>query len=340
MRVLLPVQVDQVFTREQAESLGAHCEVKTSFSTFWENQGHFDIVQLNWPEELTQWREPTDIELVLLRRVLKQWREAARIVVTRHNFHPHYADTERYRELYEIVYAAAHAVVHMGEFSVREYRERYAGRKFIDSQIQAVIPHPVFSSYPETVDQQGAKRGLGINSETYVLLAFGRIQSAFEKNIVIDAFLQLPFKDKIVIVPGWKSAQGKEPVNRIKWLRVRASKRFRREDRFVSAAEVSALFSAADLALIPRNNVLNSGLISLCIKFDCPMISPKCGNLTEIAEKMGVPTFNPDDESSLRNLLLDGSLKRGVPANYQALRTEFSQASTVQKYENLYRKLL
>ena len=64
MRVLLPIFVDQVFPREQAEALRSQCDVETSFEAFWENSGQFDVVQLNWPEELTQWREPTDIELL------------------------------------------------------------------------------------------------------------------------------------------------------------------------------------------------------------------------------------------------------------------------------------
>ena len=208
MKVLLPSSVDQVFTREQADALAKYCEVDTSFDAFWGGNGQYDIIQLNWPEELTQWREPTDIELVFLRRRLTELRTKSHIVVTRHNFHPHFGDTERYRELYDIVYSAAHAVIHMGSFSVQEYLSRYAAHHFLAEQVQTVIPHPIFSSYPDTVTRSEARAQLGLKPKAFALLAFGRVNSGIEKNIVVDAFFDLPVKNRVAIVPGWTKTQG------------------------------------------------------------------------------------------------------------------------------------
>jgi len=341
MRVLLPIYVDQVFPREQAQGLREHCEVETSFEAFWENRGRFDIVQLNWPEELTQWREPTDLELILLRRVLQEWGKTARIVVTRHNFHPHYADTEKYRKLYEIVYLAAHAVIHMGEFSRREYCQRYVGMEFLQNQIQEVIPHPVFSSYPDTLDRHSARRSLGVGPDTFVLLAFGRVQSAAEKNIVVDAFLGIPTRDKIAIVPGWKRAAAKEPVNRIKWARVRASGRFRCENRFVPDEDVGALFRAADLCVIPRVNTLNSGIVSLCIRFDCQMIAPDCGNIREQAVSMECGVFDQGNNLSLKvaieKLVLSERKNR---TSYERLRKCLESARIAKRNFGLYERII
>jgi hypothetical protein len=340
MRVLLPIFRDQIFSREQAEGLRAHCEVETSFKAFWEKRGRFDIVQLNWPEELTQWREPTDIELLLLRRVLERWRAQSRIVVTRHNFHPHYADTERYRELYDAVYSAAHAIVHLGEFSRREYGKRYAAQEFPSSQVQEVIPHPVFASYPDNVDRSAARKVLGIGPNSFVLLAFGRVQSAVEKNIVVNAFRSIPLRDKVALVPGWRSAPGREPVNRLRWLRLQHSSRFRRKNRFVPEDEVAAYFRAADLAIIPRDNVLNSGLVSLCIKFDCPMLAPDCGNLKELAELMHCPVFNRNNLNSLESSIRHAVARVAVRPSFHDLTTILESGATAKQYLVLYRKTL
>ena len=332
MRVLLPVFTNQIFALEQVRSISQYWEVETSRDAFWDNDGNFDIVLLNWPEELTEWKEPTNLELAFVRRVLQRWAETSRIVVVRHNFHPHYADTEPYRKLYDIVYQAAHGVVHMGHFSAAEFEKRYAKYDFLGSQAQTVIPHPIFAAYPDNVTRDEARRCLGIKRGAFMLLAFGRVQSAAEKNLVINAFSDVSVRDKIALVPGWKKTPGKEPVDRLRWLILSSSRRFKREGRHVPEGEVATLFRAADLVLIARTNVLNSGLIPLGIKFDSPMVVPECGNLRELGEALGCSLFDPDSRRSLRDAVRKSIRGSTRPPDYSQFRELFNTEAIARKY--------
>ena len=315
-------------------------EVNTSYNAFWNHDRSFDVVQLNWPEELLGWREPTDLELVFMKRTLERWRKSAQIVVTRHNYHPHYSDTPKYRKLYDIVYSAAHAIVHLGEFSRDEFLSRYSGSDFLENQIQAVIPHHIFSTYPADVGRSAAREFFGLDSDTITLLSFGRVRSAFEKNLVVDAFLTLPRAKRVALIPGWHTSQPKEPVNRIKWAKLRYLYDFRYAIGYVPPDEVGHYFMAADLVLIPRENSLNSGLISLCIKYDCPTIAPDCGNLTEMALSMNCALFDPNDLSTLAAAMEKTISNVEQRPSYCHLRQSLSAERIGQKYSDLYRSLI
>ena len=75
MRVLVPVYDEQLFITEVIKSYNSLCTVETSFEDFWLNKGTYDVIHLHWPEYLFKWKLPTDIELLLLEKVLKKWQE-------------------------------------------------------------------------------------------------------------------------------------------------------------------------------------------------------------------------------------------------------------------------
>ena len=65
---------------------------------------------------------------ILLEKVLKNWQEnGAKIVITRHNYLPHSQNPERFETLYEVIYKTVDAVIHLGAYSIKEYKIRYDG---------------------------------------------------------------------------------------------------------------------------------------------------------------------------------------------------------------------
>jgi len=204
MRVLVPVYDEQLFITEVMNSYNSLCTVETSFENFWLNKGTYDVIHLHWPEYLFKWKPPTDIELLLLEKILKNWQEnGAKIVITRHNYLPHSPNPERFETLYEVIYKTVDAVIHLGAYSIKEYKIRYDGL-LPKKQVQAHIPHPIFTNYPNTVTKSEARQHLNIGKDTVVMLVFGEVRKASEKNLVLEAFDAIDTKDKLLIAPGEK----------------------------------------------------------------------------------------------------------------------------------------
>src|SRR5580658_5751348 len=79
-----------------------------------------DIVHLQWPEEMTDWRVPTPKQTddIILR--LDRWASRARLLLTVHNLYPHgqHGDAAFHR-LFTAFYKRAEVIHHFGETSKR-----------------------------------------------------------------------------------------------------------------------------------------------------------------------------------------------------------------------------
>ena len=291
MRVLVPVYDEQLFITEVMNSYNSLCTVETSFENFWLNKGTYDVIHLHWPEYLFKWKPPTDIELLLLEKVLKNWQEnGAKIVITRHNYLPHSPNPERFETLYEVIYKTVDAVIHLGAYSIKEYKIRYDGL-LPKKQVQAHIPHPIFTNYPNTVTKSEARQHLNIGKDTVVMLVFGEVRKASEKNLVLEAFDAIDTKDKLLIAPGWKFSKTKEPINSLKWLKVKQSKKYRITQEFITKQRVQYYFKAANFVFLPRIDTLNSGVPFLAAVFNTPIVGCKTGNITQVLKENGMPIF-------------------------------------------------
>ena len=299
MKVLVPVYKEQLFITEVIKSYEPYCEVDTSFNTFWLTQGNYDIIHLHWPELFFKWQLPKDLELLLLERVLKEWQQkGTKIVVTRHNYLPHGPNPERYEPLYTLIYNHVNAVIHMGKYSEKEYLQRYKGL-IPKNQVQAYIQHPIFTNYPNTVTKSEARQHLNIGKDTVVMLVFGEVRKASEKNLVLEAFDAIDTKDKLLIAPGWKFIKTKEPINSLKWLKVKQSKKYRITQEFIKNQRVQYYFKAANFVFLPRTDTLNSGVPFLAAFFNTPIVGCKTGNITQVLKENGMPIFTHCSKSEL-----------------------------------------
>ena len=303
MRVLVPAYDKQIFITEVVNSYKALFEVDINYDKFWLTEGDYDIIHLHWPEYLFKWEEPTDLEVLLLCRVLQEWRDkGAKIVITRHNYLPHRPNPERFEPLYKTIYTNVDAVIHLGQFSIKEYHIRYNG--FIpEKQVQAYIPHPIFTNYPNTISRKEARKYLKIGQKTLVMLVFGAIRTAAEKTLTLKAFNAIDQKDKVLLAPGWKFTDTKEPVNRLKWVQVKNSKKYRITQEFIEDAHVQYYFIAADFVFLPRTDTLNSGVPFLAAVFNTPIVGFQTGNITEILKANGMPVFTHSSSAELTEVI-------------------------------------
>jgi D-inositol-3-phosphate glycosyltransferase len=168
----------------------------------------------------------------------------------------------------------------------------------------SVIPHGIMSAVPESsLDKSAARKQLGIEEESRVILAFGLIAPYKGLEYLVEALGILRRENKrfTLVVAG-----------RIKechdyWKTIRAS--IEREDlksdvlthlRHIPDDEVEIFFKAADVLVMPYRGIFQSGVIFLAYRFGLPVIATDVGSLKEfvVGDKSGF-ICKPDDAGDL-----------------------------------------
>jgi len=344
------------FLFDLKNALADHCQVVHDHELFWKCQGDFHIVHIHWPEYVSY-----EIEKCLgkklegkifeeLEYVLRYWKEKARIVVTRHNTAPHTSDNGSFEKLYTKVYTYADAVIHMGRYSKTEYLSHYSDVFDLSGQKQEFIPHGNYLSLPNNVSKSEARRKLGVRQSRKTVLVFGGILGKKETDLIRQSFRLLPGINKTLLVPIWK-----ETLQNISWIRLKYWVRdftrlyyklhpwyhFGYEP--VPDNEVQYYLNAADVLLIPRDKALNSGNLILGFTFGKVVVGPDVGNIGEILNETGNPTFDPNDHKSASRALGIGlkRVREGLGEKNQDIALKNWNLSIIAKQHiTLYNSLL
>lgn len=309
---------DNPFVRLLAEGIRA-CgfEVVCSADEFWHNAAAYDIVHFQWPEELFGWSYPSPGQVAELGERLRMLREQGiPIVYTRHNTLPHKGD-DRVREAYRLIGEYADAVVHLGDYSLRQFRERYPDSQ----QIHVVIPHHIYEGvYGPGISRGEARQKLGIPADSFVVLAFGAFRHAFERKLTWRAFRRLHVSEKFLLAPRlWPYTLNgsyhrglKRLATRMLYYGAHAAERLFRcritsAEGLIPDAELPAYFTAADVVFIQRTDILNSGNVPQAFAFGRVVAGPAAGNIGGMLEATGNPVFDASDPASVDRALAEAA---------------------------------
>ena len=309
---------DNPFVRLLAEGIRA-CgfEVVCSAAEFWHNAAAYDIVHFQWPEELFGWSYPSPGQVAELGERLRMLREQGiPIVYTRHNTLPHKGD-DRVREAYRLIGEYADAVVHLGDYSLRQFRERYPDSQ----QIHVVIPHHIYEGvYGPGISRGEARQRLGFPPDSFVVLAFGAVRHAFERKLTWRAFRRLHVSEKFLLAPRlWPYTLNgsyhrglKRLATRMLYYGAHAAERLFRcritsAEGLIPDAELPAYFTAADVVFIQRTDILNSGNVPQAFAFGRVVAGPAAGNIGGMLEATGNPVFDASDPASVDRALAEAA---------------------------------
>ena len=340
-------------------ALERHVDLTHDPEAFWNMAGDYDVMHLHFPEYMTYEIQDAYIHalsdelIAAIEKRLQYWSEVAVLVITRHNLLPHDAlYNPQWEKLYEKVYRYVDGVVHFAEPSIEEFRKRYAGTPFVHGHPEhCVVPHHNYAFLPNRIGHDEARRLLGVDSNANVLLVFGAIRNDEERDLILNSFRRLRVPGKVLLVSCWKEKLAKVSWIRMKcWLRdltrlyYRLHPQYRFNYGFVEEGDIQIYLNAADVLLIPRFHVLNSGNVTMGMTFGKVVVGPDSLNVGHLLKTTGNVTFDPDrTETAAAAIEQAMELVRANqvgPANRQKALTEWSAAQCADQYVAFFKKLL
>ncbi len=217
--------------------------------------------------------------------------------------------------------------------SIARVEEEYG----VSLQKKAIIA--AHAGYPEDYPANPSRqdvlaREIGIGDADFTFLFFGNIRRYKGLESLVEAFRSRPGSNDRLLVAGAPLPGASE-----EWLdeASRQDPRIRLRIGYVSDADVSALFSLADVLVAPYTATLTSGVVSLGLTFGCPMVLPDAARVYDLPGDAGAEYFAPG--------LLPEALARierrdlaGMRAHNSSLGRSLTWQAMAQTIATAYRK--
>ncbi|MBQ3872254.1 MAG: glycosyltransferase [Bacteroidales bacterium] len=155
--------------------------------------------------------------------------------------------------------------------------------------------HPLYSHFGAKLPKDEACRSLGIPSDKKTLLFFGLIREYKGLDILLEAFRELPEEYQILVAgePYGSFEKYQEIIDTLP-----GKDRVHLFTDYVRDSEVKKFFSASDLAVLPYRSATQSGISSVALNFDLPMVVTDVGGLASTIGSRGTgivaPTPSPE----------------------------------------------
>jgi glycosyltransferase involved in cell wall biosynthesis len=250
------------------------------------------------------------------------------LVLTAHDILPHEplpGQRAGQRRLYDRVDAV---VVHSSRG-----RERLVAEAQVDRQKITVIPHGVLE--PDASATATLPPELDVADGRPVVLCFGLIR---------------PYKGVDVLLEAWRGIDEAQlwivgmPRMDIAPLRAAAPDNVRFVPRFVTAGELAACFTCADVVALPYRRADQSGVLATALAFGTPLLVSDVGGFDDVAALGAAQLVPPGDPAALhdalRALLGDEAARARLAAAARAaaagpLAWDTIAARTLELYEAL-----
>ena len=157
-----------------------------------------------------------------------------------------------------------------------------------------IIPHGLYDQY-RMIGQVEARETLGF-SEKNIILFFGLLRPYKGVPALIRAFEQLPgpLRSESRLVIAGEAWEDQESVTMAKSSRYAAQ--ITVINRYVEDREISLLFSASDLLVIPYTRASQSGVAHIAMAYGLPVVASEVGGLVEsLGAYQGTTFTRPGD---------------------------------------------
>ena len=303
--------------------------------------GRYDIWHMHWPDDLLSIRD----KQAALARVagllaLMAWTRlrGTRIVWTVHDLGPH----ESYHPVLERWFWRLFLPQVDGFISLSRHGKRMAERVFPPLQDVPgfVVAHGHYrAAYPNEMNQAEARAALDLDSEAPVMLYVGRIRRYKNVPHLVRTFRQLDRRDvRLLVVGNPASSTLRSEIETA----ADSDGRLRLALRFIADGAMQLYLNAADLVVLPYQDILHSGSALLALSFDRPVLVPDRGAMNELQAQVGedwVRTYEAPltPEAMQEGLQWAAETSRADRAPLNALEWPVLARQTVNAYESVLR---
>lgn len=247
--------------------------------------GRYDIFHIHWPESvfnhgLLSAKLTTGALLLAMRR---QKQRGTKLVWTVHNLRAH----DRRYPRQEAEFWRAFIPKLDGYFLLTPAGKRAALERFPELAQKAgfVVPHPHYRGcYPDSVTREQARTTLNLPGAARVLLFVGTIANYKNVPELIHAFHSLPGDNLRLVIAG-------QPRTALLWQQLKAAAqsdtRILLHAGHVKDVDLQTYLRAANLVVLPFQEILNSGSAVLGLTFDRPVLMPRLGAAEDLERLMG-----------------------------------------------------
>ncbi len=254
-------------------------DVATGTANFFLCAHPFDLVHILWPEELTDWKSPTQAQLAKVRETAEWWAARTPMMISVNNLYPHGKEGDMAcKALYETFYATCHLILHHCESS-----KRLVNAEFPVSAQRRNVVATMFGYHqhlPSRLDREMARRSFGFAQEEFVVLVFGALRNRNEMDLLQSGFTAARVPKKRLLMAG----RYVEPLGRWerRWRNLMWGQWLRKQKsvavtEFIPDEQVHRYFEAADVVVIPRLCDLSSGVIGMGMTFGTLIAAPDHG---------------------------------------------------------------
>jgi glycosyltransferase involved in cell wall biosynthesis len=299
--------------------------------------GTYDIWHMHWPDDLLSIR---DKQAALLRVaglvLLMAWMRlrGTRIIWTVHDLGPH----ESYHPVLETWFWRFFLPQVDGFISLSRHGRKMAERVFpaLQNVPGFVVPHGHYrAAYPNVLSREQARDALQVDPEASVLLYVGRIRRYKNVPHLVRIFRMVENDAARLFIAG-------NPAERLLQRDIEKAAgddaRIRLTLEFVPDDAMQGFLNAADLVVLPYEDILHSGSALLALSFDRPVLVPDRGAMGELQAEVGADWVRTYDGPLSPDDLVDGlqwaaETERPDSAPLDALEWPVLAAQTRNAYE-------
>jgi glycosyltransferase involved in cell wall biosynthesis len=156
----------------------------------------------------------------------------------------------------------------------------------VHDRVVTVIRHPINDAFPDTeLTAADAKRKLELQSNEKAILCFGRIKPYKGIEHLLSAFQQITKNDpdyRLIIAGEVQKGNEQYMANLKQTIRLELERgQVILKTQFIPDAEMEIYLKAADVMVLPYNEIFQSGVLFLSYAFGLPVIATDVGSFRE-----------------------------------------------------------
>lgn len=246
----------------------------------------YDVWHIHWPDYHLNTRSP--LKAIKGSAEVLSWLKEAKskgvkLVWTVHNLRPH----ERYHPYLEPFFYRPYVKLLDGWIALSQTAANEATAKFshLKDLPSFVIPRGHYrDSHRVHTSKQAARERLGIAPESEVILNFGQIRKYKNVPHLVRAFRALGGENKRLLIAGQpRTSRLQREIEE----EAQGDSRVQLHLSFIPDEDVQLYFAAADIVVLPYQDILHSGSALMALSLDKPILVPDMGAMEELQSKVG-----------------------------------------------------